>query len=132
MVSPFVRIPMYSAICYTIVFIIFHAYFYSRIRTVLHVLLLLLILSILYSVYALELFDPFIFALVACCHQQSIVFLGMTREFSKPVFFKKLSVYFTYTLVPYNNTVCSSNNSSDDYSNIGLFICQLLPQAMRS
>ena len=88
------------------------------------------------SVYALELFDPFISALVACCHQQSIVLLGMTREFSKPIFFKKLSLYFTYTLVPYNNTICSSDtgdsNSSCEYSNIGLFICQLLPQGMRS
>ena len=89
-----------------------------------------------HSVYALELFDPFISALVACCHQQSTVFIGMTREFSKPIFFKKLSKYFTYTLVPYSNTVCSSDtgsgSSSCEYSNIGLFICQLLPQDMRS
>ncbi len=71
------------------------------------------------SVYKEELYLPFIRTLVACSTKQSIIFLGMTRDFLNPHFFDLLNNYFTYTLLPYE----SISYHHDKY-NIGIFICQ--------
>ena len=43
-----------------------------------------------FSVYNESLYAPLISSIDICCHDQSVVFLGLTRLFAKPTFFKML------------------------------------------
>ena len=45
---------------------------------------------LLFSVYNESLYAPLISSIDICCHDQSVVFLGLTRLFAKPTFFKML------------------------------------------
>ena len=70
-----------------------------------------------YSVYREELYMPLIESMRACSSSKTTLILGMTREFTTPLFFKKLGQFFTYNLL---------FTPDPDNSNIGLFVCYLI------
>jgi hypothetical protein len=75
-----------------------------------------------YSVYREELYDPLIRALDVVSHEQTVIFLGLTRIFAKPLFFERLRAGgFDYTLVPHE---CAPKQYRSETNNrdIGLFI----------
>ena len=73
------------------------------------------------SVYHEDLYQPLIDSMIACSTPDSIILLGLTRDFMKPSFFDRLRVYFDYSMIPHR-----SIRNDDEHSNIGIFVCKLL------
>lgn len=73
-------------------------------------------------VYKEELYMPFIDALTECCHNSSIIFLGLTRVFAKPLFFEYLKkAGFQYTMVPQESLPLGWGNDTTG-RDVGLFV----------
>ena len=71
--------------------------------------------SLTRSVYREDLYEPLISSLRACSTLSTVLLLGMTREFTKPLFFELFGQHFSYKqlFIPGNNT-----------SNTGIFVCR--------
>ncbi len=75
-------------------------------------------------VYKESLYEPFIKTLDALCHSKSLIFLGMTRNFMRPKFFKLLREHgYIYTLIPQNNIPNIEYRSNGSLRDTGLLIC---------
>ena len=75
-------------------------------------------------VYHEKLYQPLIETIAHCAHDDSMVFLGVTRQFAKPQFYAKLAAAgFSYTLVPHEALPlsCSADTGGRD---CGLFLLQ--------
>mmetsp|Transcript_7641 Transcript_7641/g.10843 ORF Transcript_7641/g.10843 Transcript_7641/m.10843 type:complete len:128 (-) Transcript_7641:350-733(-) len=71
-------------------------------------------------VYREDLYQPLISAILKYIHSRSVVFLGMTKQFTKPSFFELLvSSGLCYRMIPFEY-LCKSNDNLAD--NIGLFV----------
>ena len=82
-----------------------------------------------FSVYREELYAPFVNSLLSCSHNNSVLFVGLTRSFATPKFFSILSESFSYTMVPwaaYDDPTTDGSNLGVD-TQIGLFVLQRLP-----
>jgi len=74
-------------------------------------------------VYKESLYEPFINTLDELSHSKSLIFLGMTRNFMKPSFFKLLRQHgYMYTLVPQDN-MPNEYRSNGSLRDTGLLIC---------
>jgi hypothetical protein len=78
---------------------------------------------IIFSVYREDLYLPLINTLYSCSHSNSVIFLGLTRQFSKPLFFEVLRKSFTFTLVP-QHALSTAYGVGSGNEEIGLFILQ--------
>lgn len=76
------------------------------------------------SVYREDLYEPLISALLSCSHEDSVIFLGLTRQFSKPRFFELLAAQFSYKLVPHE--ALPGDYQAGSNTEIGLFVLQRL------
>lgn len=75
-------------------------------------------------VYKESLYEPFIKTLDALCHDKSLIFLGMTRNFMRSKFFKLLREHgYIYTLIPQNNIPNIEYRSNGSLRDTGLLIC---------
>ena len=73
-------------------------------------------------VYKEELYEGLINSMSRLCHSNTIIFLGLTRSFSKPYFFNILSQRgFQYMLIPQE---CFEEQYGADFANgnLGLFV----------
>jgi SAM-dependent methyltransferase len=76
-------------------------------------------------VYKEELYVPFINALLESSHSSTVIFLGLTRIFAKPLFFDVLkSSGFVYTMVPQEALPEGFGNDTTG-RDVGLFIVTL-------
>jgi predicted nicotinamide N-methyase len=74
-------------------------------------------------VYNEELYEPFIAALESTTDENSIIFIGLTRTFSKPLFFETLRAHgFKYTLLPQEALPADYRNESSG-RDVGMFLC---------
>ena len=75
-------------------------------------------------IYREALYQPLIDSLHSVCHEDTVIFLGLTRNFGKALFFEQLAAAgFDYTMVPHECTEPSTRRKegSDD---VGLFVVQ--------
>mmetsp|Transcript_1939 Transcript_1939/g.3081 ORF Transcript_1939/g.3081 Transcript_1939/m.3081 type:complete len:214 (+) Transcript_1939:71-712(+) len=76
-------------------------------------------------VYREELYLPLIESLKSLSHPGTVIMLGLTRLFAKPLFFKLLrSNGFYYSMVP-QQALPSDYSSESSGSDVGLFMCTL-------
>jgi hypothetical protein len=77
---------------------------------------------ILKSVYKVELYGLLVTALNAVAHENTVIFLGLTRLFAKPRFFELLvQGGFKYTMVP-QECMPPQYGSETNGRDVGLFI----------
>ena len=76
-------------------------------------------------VYKEELYVPFITVIKQLANKDSVVILGMTRQFLKPHFFDLLRQFgFVYTLLPQEDFAHEYHNQNG--LDTGLFLCHLV------
>jgi predicted nicotinamide N-methyase len=76
-------------------------------------------------VYKVGLYEPFVKTLRSLSSSQTVVIMGMTRQFLQPKFFTLLTEYgFQYSLLP--QETLSANYCRDNGTETGLFICKLV------
>lgn len=79
-----------------------------------------------YSVYREELYEPLVKSLQLLCKKDSVIFLGLTRLYAKPSFFRLLRLYgFKYTMIPME-ALPEAYYSQTAGSDVGLFVCSLV------
>lgn len=77
------------------------------------------------SVYNETLYEPFVDALLATADENSLIFMGLTRSFCKPVFFELLySKGISYTLIPQEALPLEYRNEASG-RDVGMFICHI-------
>ena len=76
-------------------------------------------------VYKEDLYRPFLTTIKGLSNLNTVVILGMTRQFLKPLFFELLLEYgFVYTLIP-QEEFASKYHHENGYDT-GLFLCHLV------
>jgi predicted nicotinamide N-methyase len=76
-------------------------------------------------IYRENLYGPLIDSLDCVCHDDTVIFLGLTRQFlGKGLFFEQLAAAgFDYTMVPHECTVPSTRRKEGS-EDVGLFVVQ--------
>ena len=73
--------------------------------------------------YKIELYEPFIAALKLVTNNNSVIFIGLTRHFCKPLFFEKLHINgFVYTFLPQEACPTEYGNESTG-RDVGVLMC---------
>jgi hypothetical protein len=109
---------------WNVIVIYFKSLFFSPPTFFFLLLFLCLLLSRIsppfFSVYNQSLYVPLVEALRTCCHERSIVFLGLTRLFSKPHFFALLLDG------KYEPVICTCRYSLENVLNLTFFFISLI------
>lgn len=75
-------------------------------------------------IYRENLYGPLIHSFDSVCHEDTVIFLGLTRNFGKALFFEQLAAAgFDYTMVPHECTL-SSTRRKEGSEDVGLFVVQ--------
>jgi hypothetical protein len=61
-------------------------------------------------VYREDLYQPLIDTMLACSDENTVIILGITREFSKVPFYDALKKHFSFTLIPYETLQIEGGN----------------------
>ena len=81
-------------------------------------------LSLLCSVYNESLYQPLLDAILNHSHENSVCFLGLSRDFSKPAFFSLLDACsgLDYKKIPHATVADALPHIKRDIENIGIFV----------
>jgi len=76
-------------------------------------------------VYKVGLYEPFVKTLRSLSNPETVIIMGMTRQFLQPKFFTLMSEYgFQYSLLP--QEALSASYCHDNGTETGLFVCKLI------